>query len=145
MLGLGEDLLDGTGLDDLPLGHHADAVRDLPHDAEIVRDEQNGHSELGLQVFEELQDLRLHRDVERGRGLVGDEKVRFVRERHCNHHALALAARELVRIGVEPFFCIADADLIEKLQHASADFRFRPAAVHVENFADLALDRVQAG
>ena len=41
-------------------------------------------------------------DVERGRRLVGDQDVGLVGERHRDHHPLALAARELVRIGGEP-------------------------------------------
>jgi hypothetical protein len=39
--------------------------------------------------------------VERRGGLVGDEEVGLVRERNRDHHPLALAARELVRVGVE--------------------------------------------
>ena len=55
-----------------------------------------------LQLGEQLQDLRLHGDVERRRRLVGDQQVRLVGERHGDHHALALPARQLVRIGAEP-------------------------------------------
>ena len=40
MLGRREDALDGALLDDLALLHHADAVGDLAHDAEVVGDEQ---------------------------------------------------------------------------------------------------------
>ena len=77
--------------------------------------------EPALELGEQLQDLRLHGDVERRRRLVGDEEVRLVRERHGDHHALALPAGELVRIGVEPALRVADADEREKLQRARAD------------------------
>ena len=53
-------------------------------------------------VLEQLEDLRLHRDVERGGRLVGDQQVGLVGERHGDHDALALAAGELVRIAREP-------------------------------------------
>ena len=53
------------------------------------------------QAVDEVEDLRLHGDVERGRRLVGDEQLRIAGERHGDHHALALAAGELVRIAVE--------------------------------------------
>ena len=56
---------------------------------------------------EQRQDLRLDGDVERGGRLVGDQQVRLVGERHGDHHALALAARQLVRIGVEPLLGLA--------------------------------------
>ena len=54
-----------------------------------------------LQIAQQRQDLRLDGDVERGRRLVGDQQVGLVGERHGDHHALALAAGELVRIGAE--------------------------------------------
>jgi hypothetical protein len=49
--------------------------------------------------FKQLDDLRLHRDVERGGRLVGDEQIGLVGERHGDHHALALAAGQLMRIA----------------------------------------------
>ena len=54
-----------------------------------------------LQPAEQLQDLRLHRDVERGRRLVGDQQVGLAQQRHRDHHPLAHAAGELVRVHVE--------------------------------------------
>ena len=52
--------------------------------------------------FSSAQDLRLHHHVERGGGLVGDHERRVARERHRDHHALLLAAGELVRVVVDP-------------------------------------------
>ena len=66
--------------------------------------------ELALQVAQQVEDLRLDRDVERGDRLVGDDHLRLQRERARDADALALAARELVRVavvvlGVEPDAC----------------------------------------
>jgi hypothetical protein len=52
-----------------------------------VRDEQDRHPELLLQAVEQLEDLRLDRDVERGRRLVGDE------ERGWQASAIAIMTR----------------------------------------------------
>ena len=52
-----------------------------------------------LQLGDQLQDLRLGGDVERGGRLVGDQQHGIEHQRHGDHDALALAARELVRIG----------------------------------------------
>ena len=41
-------------------------------------------------------------DVERRRGFVGDEQLRCAGHRHRDHHPLAHAARELMRIVVDP-------------------------------------------
>ena len=120
MLGRGEHALDLALLDDLAALHHADSVGELAHDAEIVGDEQHRHAEPRLRVLQQLQDLRLHRDVERGRRLVGDQQIRLVGERHGDHHALALAAGKLVRIAAEPARRIGNADLAEQFDDAGA-------------------------
>ena len=52
----------------------------------------------GAGVVDQIEDLGLDRDVERRRRLVGDQQLRLVGERHRDHHALAHAAGELVRI-----------------------------------------------
>ena len=57
-------------------------------------DEQVGEPELSLQALEEVEDLRLHRDVERRDRLVADEDLRVDGERAGDRDALALAARE---------------------------------------------------
>ena len=51
-------------------------------------------------LADEVEDLRLRRHVERRRGLVGDQQVGVVHQRHRDHHALAHAARELVRVAL---------------------------------------------
>ena len=53
---------------------------------------------LGDEGAQQVEDLRLDRDVERRRRLVGDQQLRLAGERHRDHRALAHAARELVRI-----------------------------------------------
>ena len=45
------------------------------------------------------EDLAAHRGVERGDRLVGDEQARLEHHRARDHHALALPARELVRVA----------------------------------------------
>ena len=53
-----------------------------------------------LQLLDQLEDLRLHRHVERGRRLVGDQQLRVADQRHRDHRALAHTAGELVRVVV---------------------------------------------
>ena len=59
---------------------------------------------------DQLEDLRLHGHVERRRRLVGDQQLRVVDQRHRDHHALAHAAGELVRVGVDAPARLGDAD-----------------------------------
>ena len=85
-------------LDDATVLHHGDVVGQVLDDAEVVSDEEVGDAELRLQVPQQVQDLRLHRDVEGGGGLVADDQARFDRERARDGQALALAAGKLVRV-----------------------------------------------
>jgi hypothetical protein len=118
VLRVGEDFLGRPSLDDFALRHHADAIGDLAHDAEVMRDEQHRHAVLFLEPRQQFEDLRLHGHIQRRCRFVGDQELRLVGQRHRDHHALALPAGELMRIGIEPLFRIADADFLEQLQRA---------------------------
>ena len=143
VLRVGEDVLGRPGLDNLALGHHAHPVGDLAHDAKVVGDEQHRHALAALQSGQQFEDLRLHGDVERGRWFVGDQQFRLVGQRHGDHDALALAARKLVRIGVEPLLRIADADLLEQGKRTGLGRAVGHALMQLQDFDDLVLDRVQ--
>ena len=51
-----------------------------------------------MQLADQREDLRLRRDVERRRRLVGDQQRGLEHQRHRDHDPLPLAARQLVRI-----------------------------------------------
>ena len=105
-----------------------DLVAGLGDDAEVVRDEQDRHAELALQLREQLEDLRLDRDVERGGRLVGDQQLGLARQRHRDHHALPHAARQLVRILVDALLGRRDADEPEHLDRVVARLGLRLAS-----------------
>ena len=105
-------------LDDAARVHHGDVVGDVGDDAEVVRDQDHRRVEVVLELVDQLDDLRLDRHVERRRGLVGDQDVRVVRQRHRDHRALAHAARELMRIVVDALFRMRDPDLPQELHGA---------------------------
>ena len=90
----------------------------MAHHAEIVRDEQHRQAEPVLQVEQQVDDLRLHRDVERRDRLVGDDQRRIERQRARDADALALAAGERVRKARARGG--RQADQIEQLAHALA-------------------------
>ena len=81
--------------------HDADAVADMPDDAEIVGNEEIGKSELFLEVLEKVDYLGLDRDVERGYRLVADDEFGVEGQRARKADPLALPAAELVGIAVE--------------------------------------------
>jgi hypothetical protein len=72
----------------------------MPDDhGEVMRDQQKAHAVLADQGLQQVEDLRLRGDVERGGRLVGDQQARVQRDGHGDADALALAARQLVRVA----------------------------------------------
>jgi hypothetical protein len=57
------------------------AVGDVADDVEVVRDEDVGEVEVALEVLQQVEDLRLHGDVERRDRLVADDQLRVDHER----------------------------------------------------------------
>ena len=140
MLRVGEDLGGGAGLDDAARLHDADAVGDAADHAEVMADQQQGQAAGGFFSGQQVQDLRLDRDIERGGWLVGDQQAGVVGERHGDHDALALAAAELVGVGVEPGGGVGEAGAGEQVDDGLAGGR---AAMQGAGLGDLAADAVQ--
>ena len=65
------------------------------------------------------EDLGLDRDIQRGGRLVGDQQLRLGGERDGDHHALAHAAGELVRVLAQPLRGIAHVHALEQLQRCA--------------------------
>ena len=95
--GSAKSKLDRRFFDDASGVHDRDAVRHFGDDAQVVGDQEQRESEPSLKVAEQIEDLRLDRDVERRRRLVGDEERWPAGERQGDEGALAQAARELMR------------------------------------------------
>ena len=98
---VGEQRLRRRLLDDPPAVHHGDLVGVPGHDAEVVGDEDHRHVALPALLADEVEDLRLHGHVERRRRLVGEQQRRPAGQGDGDHHALAHAAGQLVRVLVE--------------------------------------------
>ena len=73
MLGVLESHRLGDELNDPTAEHHRDVRRDVPDNVQVVADEQHRKSELLPQIDEQIQDLRLDRDVQGTHGFVRDE------------------------------------------------------------------------
>ena len=98
--GRSEDLRGGALLDHPAVPHHDHLVGERAHHAQVVADEQVGEAVPRLQLAQQVDDLRLHRHVERGGRLVEHDEARPQHHGAGDGDALALAARELVRIAV---------------------------------------------
>ena len=61
-----------TALHDAPEVHDCDPVAQMANHAEVMGDEQHREAEIGAQRGDQVEDLGLQRDVERGHRFVGD-------------------------------------------------------------------------
>ena len=74
-------------LDDAPGVHHGHMVGDVLDDADVVGDEEVGQAELALQLFEQVEDLRLHAHIQRRGRLVADDQLGLHGQRAANADA----------------------------------------------------------
>ena len=93
-----EEALGRCLLDDLTRVHHVHAVGDVGDDPHVVRDEEDRQPSFRLQFFEEFEDLRLDRHVERRRRLVADQHFRLAGQHHRDDRPLPHSTGELVRV-----------------------------------------------
>ena len=71
-----------------------------PNHPQIVTDEQIAELMVGLQLLQQIDDLRLHRHVQGTGWFVQYHEARFQHHGARDRDALPLAAAELVRIAV---------------------------------------------
>ena len=142
-----KDLMGGAALADAPAVHDYDVVAHVGNDAEVVRHQNDRHTELLLQILHELEYLGLDGHVKGGGRLVGDENVRLAGQGHGDHDALAHAAGELKGVLFESLFRLVDADQGQKLRGARLGVPALFVGVEGNGLDDLAADgkdRVQA-
>ena len=83
----------GVGqLHDVALVDDGDAVGDVPHDREVVGDEEVGDAALFLQVAQQVEHLCADGHIQRRDRLVGDDELRLHDEGAGDADALPLAA-----------------------------------------------------
>ena len=100
MLRAVEDCSATADLDRIAEVDHHHLVGDMAHDGKIVRDEHIGKRKFLLQAGEQVERLGADRNIQRRHGLVEHQDLRLQHERAGNGDALALAAREHVRVAM---------------------------------------------
>ncbi len=133
-------------LDDASTVHHERAPAGFRNDAEVVRHQDYRHTELRLQGADLLQNLGLGRDIECRGGLVGNQELRIARQGHRDHHPLAHAARQLVRVIVQAAYRSRNVHLGQQFcGHATrlATGQVAVAAQYVHHLVADREDRIQ--
>ncbi len=140
MSGRVENIGLGAELDQVAGVHDGDAIGDVRDDGEIVRDEKHRQSEFVAEVVEQVEDLLLDGDVERGGGLVGNEELRAVDDGHGDHDALPHASGELVRVAAGALLGVGDGNIAHAFDSSAPSFRFGNMPMSENRFRDLVPD-----
>ena len=120
-----EEALDRPLLDLAALVHDNHPVGHLRHHGHVMGDEHHRGAGLALQPVDQRQDLGLDGDVERGGRLIRDQQTRRAGQRHGDHHPLAHAAGQLVRILPQPPLRLGHPHLAQQIERPRA--RLTPA------------------
>jgi len=94
-----------------------------------VRDQDDRRTARRFNSPHQIEDLRLQGHVERGGRLVRDQQPGIAGQRHRNHHALAHAAGQLVRVFVDASLRRRDVDAAQQFDRARAGRALRAAAM----------------
>ena len=138
-----DHLLHRTDLGDAAGIHHRDAVAGFGDHAHVVGHQHHRGAVVAPEPLDQGDDLGLHRDIERGGRLVGDDQFRLRADRERDHHALAHAAGEFVRVGVDALLRRRDAHLGQKVDRAPARRLLGQAGVGPDGLDDLVADPVE--
>ena len=115
--GARDDLAQRAGLDDAAGVEQRDRVAHAAHDVHLVRDQQDGQPELGVDAPQQLEHRVRGLGVQRGGRLVGQQHRRLGGQRAGDPDALLLAAGELRGVGAG---AVREPDEVEQLERAPA-------------------------
>src|SRR6267378_4223986 len=78
---------------------HRDPVTEIDAQVQVVSNEDICQAELLLQVRQQVDDLRLYRDIQRRHRFIGHDDTWFNSKRGSNGNALTLPAAQFMRIA----------------------------------------------
>ena len=111
-----------------------------------MRNKQIGQAQLCLQLLQQIDDLRLNRDVQCSNGLIQHNELRVDGQRSGNPHPLTLSTGKLMGIAVNTI--CAQADNIQQVLNALEFFAATIQTVNGQRITDNLTDghsRIQRG
>ncbi len=100
-------------------------------------DEQNAGIVLVLKIADQFEDLCLCCNIECGGRLICNNQARFQDQCHGNHDTLALAAGNLMRIGVISRIWIGNLHFGQHIENGCVTFLALKLGVQAQYFVDL--------
>jgi hypothetical protein len=141
-------VLSGRVLDDAAAVHHQNTLGNSRQERHVVRDPDDTHACLSLQVLDQANDFSLNGNIKGRSGFIGNENARLTGERHRDGDTLSHAARELVRVLPQPQGRVRNSNSRQQLLGAAASFGFRDRKMAANHFGDLptySQNRVEGG
>ena len=139
MQGISEDVLLVAEFHHLAEVHNSDLVGNELDDRKVVRYEEVGQVHRALKVLEQIDDLRLDRNVECRNGLVADDKLGFYGKCARDADTLTLTARKFV--GVALVVIVAQTAFFHKVENVILDLILRNYAVNEHGLGEYVADR----
>ena len=96
-----------------PTIEHHHAVGDLGNDSQVVGHEYDRRAEAIAKFVQQRQNLRLHGYIEVGGRLIGDKHLGIGQQGHGDHHPLAHAPGEFMRIHAQALFRTGNMHCLE--------------------------------
>ena len=106
-------------------------------------DQHYGSTTLFTNSFEQRDDLRLNRHVQRRGGLVRHNQFRLCRQRQRNHHTLTHATGKLMRVVLQTLLGRRNAGILQQGNSTGTGLLVRYRKVGLDGFNQLTSDGVQ--
>lgn len=87
--------------DDAAVRHRHRTIAHVVNHVRIVADQHHSQIARLFQLVEQVEDLRLHRHVQRRSRFIQQQQLRPQQQCAHNRHALPLAARQLMRVAIQ--------------------------------------------
>ena len=145
---LGQHLRHIALLDHIAIFQNHHPVGEAAHHIQVVGDEQNRHAVLLLQAVEQIENLLAQRNIQRSGGLVCQQQLWLSGQGHGDHGALALSARQLMRVTVDAPFRLWDACVGQQFCGLLPSLSRRHAALELQDLRNLVANgeqRVERG
>ncbi|MND47991.1 hypothetical protein D3C80_388990 [compost metagenome] len=126
-------------LDDIAALHHHHAVRQQPCDCEIMGDDDNGETEIIDEAADQIEQTRLHGDIEATGRLIHEDEARRGDEVAGNLQALAHPTREGAGLVVDTVG--ADFHPLQPFAGRLPDIAVMPVADSHQPLADIGAGR----
>ena len=101
ILRVAQDPFGWTLLDDSARPHHDDTIAQQAHHIQIMRHKQIAHAHGLFQVVQQIQDHRLHRNIERRGRLVENDQLGVQRDGARDADAGFLSTLQLMRKAIQ--------------------------------------------